>query len=67
MIGATIFLILLATLVAKMVWDVQVAKVKRILNEVERWQVLAGIIPHDKKKGEKDLAAKLTGVNIDGI
>ena len=67
MIGATIFLVLIILLVGKMVWDVQMAKVKRFINELERFQVLAGIKPYNKEKGENDLAAKLTGVDIEGI
>ena len=67
MIGATVFLVLVMLLVGKMVWDVQIAKVKRFINELERFQVLAGIKPNDKKKDRKDLSADFTGVDIEGI
>ena len=69
---ATVFLILIIAGVIKMVLDVQVGKVKNILNEVERMQVLAGIKPHDKKTKKKlsphiTGVAELPGVDIEGI
>lgn len=64
---ATVALLAILAGVAKMVWDVQRAKIYRFFKEIERMQILAGIKPYNKEKGEKDLAAKLTGVNIDGI
>ena len=36
MIGATVFLVLVMLLVGKMVWDVQIAKIKRFINFVLR-------------------------------
>lgn len=67
MIGATVFLVLVMLLVGKMVMGVQIAKVKRFINELERFQVLAGIKPNDKKKGKRELSADFTGVDIEGI
>lgn len=64
---ATTFLVILLLGVVKMVWDVQRAKINLFFKEIERMQILAGIKPYNKEKGEKDLAAKLTGVNIEGI
>jgi len=61
---ATVFLILIIAGVFKMVLDVQVAKVKNILNEVERMQFLAGIKPHKK---DKVRGTDLPGVDIEGI
>ena len=61
---ATIFLILIIAGVFKMVLDVQVAKVKNILNEVERMQFLAGIKP---RKKDKVRSTDFPGVDIEGI
>ena len=36
MIGATIFLVLLIALVGKMVWDVQMAKLQRWIDDVDQ-------------------------------
>jgi hypothetical protein len=67
MIGALIFLVAVMLLVGKMVMDVQIAKVKNILNQVKRMQVLAGIEPYDKEKGVKELLDNWNGVDIEGI
>jgi len=68
MVLATIFLMFVIALVAKMVMDVQIAKVKSVIKEAERMQILAGIKPHNKQKGtEEIMAAELTGVDIEGI
>ena len=72
MIGATIFLVLVIALVAKMVWDVQMAKINRFLKDIERMQVLAGIKPCDKKTKKKlspyvTGEAELPGIDIEGI
>lgn len=64
---ATILLLVILAGVVKMVFDVQRAKINRFFKEVERMQILAGIKPYNKEKGENDLAAVLTGVNIEGI
>lgn len=40
MIGATVFLVLVILLVGKMVVDVQIAKVKRVIKEIEKYFIL---------------------------
>lgn len=72
MIGATIMLILIAMLVAKMVWDVQMAKIKRFFEDIDRFQVLAGIKPLDRKNKKKLYTQmtdpdRLPGIDIEGI
>lgn len=72
MIGATIFLLLIIALVAKMVYDVQVAKLNHTLKETERMQILAGIKPRDRKTKKKlspyiTGESELPGVDIEGI
>lgn len=61
---ATIFLIVIIAGVFRMVLDVQMAKVKSILNEVERMQVLAGIKPRNRDRVRD---TDLPGVDIEGI
>lgn len=61
---ATIFLIIIIAGVFRMVLDVQMAKVKSILNEVERMQVLAGIKPRSRDRVRD---TDLPGVDIEGI
>jgi hypothetical protein len=65
-IAATIFLVLVIALVAKMVWDVQMAKINRFFKEIERFQILAGIKPIDKDMDKKDVNA-VPGIDIEGI
>ena len=60
MIGATIYLVLLIALVTKMVIDVQKSKKAKMEYEVHRMQVLAGLVPHDKKT-KKKLSPHITG------
>lgn len=71
-IAATIFLVLIIALIAKMVWDVQMVKIDRFFKEIERFQVLAGIKPLDKK-GKRKAYNKMTnpnrvpGIDVEGI
>ena len=67
MIGSAIFLVVVMLLVGKLVYDVQVAKIKRFISELERFQILAGIKPYNGEKGKENSPAELFGVDIEGI